>query len=150
VTDEEDDEPFSVERWTQLLTCLESMNVVDCPEFRRFALYGRKNVSERDLPHRTALKNMIFRQYLEDHKELLNEIKAALGRVSFTADIWSDPNLTSFLAMTCRFSKRNAAGRLEVANRLLAFRTVEGSHDGDNIGQIMYDIVKDADTHQKV
>jgi len=28
-----------------------SINVVDCPEFRCFVLYGLKNVSEDDLPH---------------------------------------------------------------------------------------------------
>jgi hypothetical protein len=125
------------------------VNVVDCPEFRTFALYGRKNVADRDLPHRTSLTNFIYKQYLKNHHKLLDEIKLSLGRVSFTSDIWSDPNLTSFMALTCHFCKRSGLGGLEVANRLLAFRLVEGSHDGDNIGQNMYDIFKEAGAHQK-
>jgi hypothetical protein len=131
------------------LLFLQSLNVVDCPEFRAFALYGRKNVTDRDLPHRTSLTNFIYKQYLEDHRNLVDEIKSSLGRVSFTSDIWSDPNLTSFMALTSHFCKRSELGGLEIANRLLAFRLVEGSHDGNNIGQIMYDIFKEAGAHQK-
>ncbi|KAF8151386.1 hypothetical protein B0H34DRAFT_620031, partial [Crassisporium funariophilum] len=71
------------------------------------ALYGRKALSDRDLPHQTALTNMIYDLYLEEHQALVKELAGSLGRVSFTSDIWSDPNLTSFLAMTCHFSTRN-------------------------------------------
>jgi hypothetical protein len=115
-----------------------------------FALYGRKGISDKDLPHQTSLTNMIYREHVEDYRKLICEIKSALGRVSFTSDIWSDPNLTSFLAITCHFCQRNNIGVLEVANRVLAFRLVTGSHDGDNIGQIMYDIVKEANAHIRV
>jgi len=93
---------------------------------------------------------VIYKQYLEDHQELLSEIKTALGRISFASDVWSDPNLTSFIAMMCHFCKRNRIGSLEVANRLLAFRLLEGRHDGDNTGNMMYDIVKDVNAHAKV
>jgi len=166
-------EPFLLDQWIELLAdwiavddqvhlllsglvlrltllFFQSLNVVDCPEFRKFALYGRKNVSDRDLPHQTSLTNFIYKQYLEDHRELVDEIKSSLGRVSFTSDIWSDPNLTSFMALTCHFCKRSGLGSLEVANHLLAFRLVEGAHDGENIGQIMYDIFKEAGSHHKV
>ena len=94
---------------------------------------------------------MIYEQYLKDHCELKEEIKETLGRISFTSDIWSDPNLTPFLAMTAHFCRRlHGPGSLEIAHRLLAFRVVQGSHDGENVGQIMYDIVKEAGAHQKV
>ena len=114
-------------------------------------LYGRKDVSDKDLPHRTSLTNLIYEQYLKDHCKLKLDIEGSLGRVSFTSDIWSDPNLTSFLAMTAHFCRRpGGPGSLEIAHQLLAFRVVQGSHDGENIGQIMYDIVKEAGAHRKV
>jgi hypothetical protein len=40
--------------------------------------------------------------------------------------------------------KRNKIGDLEVVNRLLAFLLVEGTHNGENIGKIMYGIIKDS------
>ncbi|KAF8902745.1 hypothetical protein CPB84DRAFT_1629318, partial [Gymnopilus junonius] len=51
----------------------------------------------------TSLTNFIYEQYLEHHRELVDEIKSSLGHVSFTSDIWSDPNLTLFMALTCHF-----------------------------------------------
>jgi hypothetical protein len=52
--------------------------------------------------------------------------------------------------MTAHWSRRDPAGQLEIVNRLLAFHLVEGAHDGENIGQIMYNIIKDAKAHRKV
>jgi len=105
---------------------------------------------DSDLPHRTALTNHIYQQYLNTYDALVKEIEGSLGRVSFTSDIWSDPQLAAFLAMTAHWCRRDPAGRLEIANRLLAFRLVEGAHDGENIGQIMYNIIKDVKAHRKV
>ncbi|KAF8149539.1 hypothetical protein B0H34DRAFT_190820 [Crassisporium funariophilum] len=48
----------------------QAVNVVECPEFRRFALFGRKGLTQKDLPHRTTITNMIYRQYLKDHDAL--------------------------------------------------------------------------------
>ena len=103
-----------------------------------------------DFSRRTALTDRIYRQYLDAYDALVKEIEGSLGRVSFTSDIWSDSQLASFLAMTAHWCRHDPAGRLEIANRLLAFRLVEGAHDGENIGQIMYNIIKDAKAHRKV
>lgn len=129
---------------TSLNQSLQSINVVDCPEFRKFSLYGRNNLRENDLPHRTALTKLIYQTYQEEYEELKKDLQHALGRVSFTSDIWSDPNLAAFMAMTSHFCARDKHGHLYIANQLLAFCVVEGSHDGETIGQLMFDIVKDA------
>ena len=71
-------------------------------------------------------------------------IQNAEGRVSFTSDIWSDPNLTSYMATTVHFCQRDENGRLVVANRLLAFRIVEGRHDGNHLSRIMWEIFAEA------
>jgi hypothetical protein len=52
--------------------------------------------------------------------------------------------LRSFLAVTAHFCVRDENGHLVVVNRLLAFRVVEGKHDGKNIAKIVYSILKDA------
>jgi hypothetical protein len=38
--------------------------------------------------------------FIDNILMLVKEIEGSLGRVSFTSDIWSDPQLASFLAMT--------------------------------------------------
>ncbi len=39
---------------------------------------------------------------------------------------------------------RDASGRLTLRNHLLAFRVVEGKHDGKNLGRIIFEILKEA------
>lgn len=144
----------------------QSINVVDCPEFRDFVLFGRTDVSDTDLPHRTSLKGHMYEKYKAAHRALLEELKVsvpcvmpdfdthikqdALGRISFTSDIWSDPNLTSFMAVTVHFSTKDADGRLITANRLLAFRIVEGRHDGKHLSTIIVAIFREAGILHKV
>ncbi|KAJ7464856.1 hypothetical protein B0H11DRAFT_1684072, partial [Mycena galericulata] len=70
-------------------------------------LFGRTDVSDGDLPHRTALTEMVFDQYGEAYAALKAELKRAYGRISFTSDIWSDPNLRSFLGLTAHFCMRD-------------------------------------------
>jgi len=75
--------------------------MVDCPESRRVtvALYGRKNISRHDLALQMALKNVIFRQNLKDHEELLGDIKAALGRVLFIARYLSTQTIEELIQL---------------------------------------------------
>ncbi|KAJ7173901.1 hypothetical protein C8R43DRAFT_843372, partial [Mycena crocata] len=70
-------------------------------------LFGRDDVDDSDLPHRTALTDLIFAEYGEAYKQLVAELKTAYGRISFTSDIWSDPNLRSFLGLTAHFCIRD-------------------------------------------
>ncbi|KIL57715.1 hypothetical protein M378DRAFT_16075 [Amanita muscaria Koide BX008] len=150
-----ENEPFNVERWNELLmkwvvTDDQSLNVVDCPEFRAFALYGRTGVLDKDLLHRTALTDLIRMSYQAEHDRIVNELQNSLGRVSFTSDIWSDPNLTAFMAVTTHFCTRDENGRLDIAARLLAFRVMEGSHDGDHIGDALFEVMDEAGIIQKL
>jgi hypothetical protein len=80
---------------------------------------------------------------------MISLFQSALGRISFTSDCQSDPNLVSFLALTTHFIVREN-GRLVLRNRLLAFRIVEGSHTGENLARIIFAILKDAGLLGKV
>jgi hypothetical protein len=102
---------------------------------------------------------LIFDAYEKEHSKLIADFKVclcsmyfslliyvqdALGRISLTSDCWSDPNLASYMAVTVHFSARDINGHLEIRNRLLAFRVIEGRHDGKNLGRILFEIIKEA------
>jgi hypothetical protein len=55
-----------------------------------------------------------------------------------------------YLSLTAHFCSRDENGHLVVVNRLLAFRIVEGKHDGKNIVKLMFSIIKDAKILHKV
>jgi hypothetical protein len=40
-------------------------------------LYGRDNVTESDLPHRTKLIQLIFKAYEDEHRKLLDDFKVS-------------------------------------------------------------------------
>ncbi|KAF8179985.1 hypothetical protein K438DRAFT_1535252, partial [Mycena galopus ATCC 62051] len=70
-------------------------------------LFGRKDVGDDDLPHRTSLTDLLFEQYGEAYAALVADFKRAYGRISFTSDMWSDPNLRSFLALSAHYCVRD-------------------------------------------
>ena len=53
----------------------QDINVVEGKEFHDFVLYGRDNVTERDLPHRPKLIESIFKVYEEEHRNLLDDFE---------------------------------------------------------------------------
>lgn len=54
------------------------------------------------------------------------------------------------MALTSHFLSRDKSGHLQLENCLLAFRVVDGKHDGSNIAKIIFDILKEAHLLGKV
>ena len=71
---------------------------------------------------------------------LLTELKCsqeAQGRVSFTADAWSDRNLQSWLCITSHWiAKEATTGSHQLKCVLMAFHRICGSQDGKNMAEI--------------
>jgi hypothetical protein len=61
----------------------QAINVVDNPLFRDWALYGRNNLTEHDLPHRTKLLEMIFEEYENEHRKTLSDFQVSHFRTTF-------------------------------------------------------------------
>jgi len=55
----------------------QAINVVDNRLFRDWALYGRNNLTEHDLPHRTRLLEMIFEEYENEHRNTLSDFQVS-------------------------------------------------------------------------
>ncbi|GLB37952.1 putative encoded by [Lyophyllum shimeji] len=90
-------EPFSLEgfyerfvRWIAVDD--QSINVIDSPELRDLLLYVGTQLDEDDLPHRTKLTQLIYERFQVEFKKLIEELKNAAGRISFTSDLWTDQN----------------------------------------------------------
>lgn len=74
----------------------------------------------------------------------------ALGRVSLTARMWSGLNQWSFMAVTAHWMAKGRADQLELRSALVAFREVDGSHAGDYLGQVLFDIIQNIGIAHKV
>jgi hypothetical protein len=52
----------------------QSINVADNKEFREFVLFGRDDITDVDLPHRTKLTELINKEYETQHAVLVKEL----------------------------------------------------------------------------
>ena len=54
------------------------------------------------------------------------------------------------MAVTAHWMAKRETNRLELRSALIAFCEVEGSHTGDNLGCVLFDIVQDIGIAHKV
>ncbi|KAF8872830.1 hypothetical protein BD779DRAFT_1427496, partial [Infundibulicybe gibba] len=57
-------------------------------------------LKETDIPHRTKIREQVIMAWKKYYKILKVELENSMGRISFTADIWSDANRAPYLAIT--------------------------------------------------
>jgi hypothetical protein len=72
-----------------------------------------------------------------------------LGKISFTVDMWSDPNLTPFMAVTAHWIESKVQQTtqgpqhiLKLQSDLIGFIRVPGRHDGEHLAQAFVCVVK--------
>ncbi|KAF8965563.1 hypothetical protein BDZ97DRAFT_1626044, partial [Flammula alnicola] len=80
---------------------------------------GAGKIEDKDLPHRHKMTDMIFKAYRKRIDATVEEMKRAEGHISFTNDLWSDPNLDSYMAVTSHFYVRDEKGNLRRRNGLV-------------------------------
>ena len=73
-----------------------------------------------------------------------------LGKISFTADIWSDPQLWPFLCVTAHWIECREDHTLQLSAALIAFSHIPDSHTGSNIAKVTFSALKWADLIDKV
>jgi hypothetical protein len=72
-------------------------------------------------------------------------LQKAEGRISFTSDLWSDPKLRPFLALTAHWLARETANSsLVLKGTLIAFHYMPGSHAGKALGSTIFNLIKRA------
>ncbi|PCH38908.1 hypothetical protein WOLCODRAFT_33260, partial [Wolfiporia cocos MD-104 SS10] len=68
---------------------------------------GDDNLDNSDIPHRTKLKQLLTARFSELQESIASDAQNALGRVSFTSDLWTDHQLRGFMAITLHFCTKD-------------------------------------------
>lgn len=148
-------------------SAIQSINVVGCPELRELLLYIGHDIQDKDIPHRTKLMELILKQYEIHWHEMTCEmkvnpfpsmefltrnmsVKASLGQISFTSDMWTNGILKGFMAITAHYMMKDAAGHLTMKSCLIAFRQVWGSHDGPNMAKSFLSVLEELGISDRV
>lgn len=75
----------------------------------------------------------------------------SLGKISFTADLWSNQKRRNFLAITAHWLARNPTTQaIEYKCGLIAFRSTGERHDGKGLAEIALEMLDRAGISEKV
>jgi hypothetical protein len=146
----------------------QSLNVIECVEFRALLMLLWSDLKETAIPHRTKLRQLIveaWKRYFHVLKGdlavsvsavlfTLTEVwvsKNAMGQVSFTADIWSNQALAAYLAMTAHWiAKVEETGTLALKGALISFHRLRNKHTGKSLARTVLHLLDRADVTIKV
>lgn len=56
----------------------QSLNVVECPEFRQLVLFLREDLREEDIPRRDKIRSAIMKAWYAYYKVLKDELQVSL------------------------------------------------------------------------
>ena len=123
---------------------------------------------DRDIPWRSKVRESIldswathFNQMKKDFEVSLSRFtlcailfiihQAVPGRISFTADIWSNQSRHPYLAVTAHWIKRHESShRLELQGALIGFHRLRGSHNGRRLARVVVHILDQVGIATKV
>lgn len=124
----------------------------------------RTGLRNQDIPHCTKIhsrimeiwelhihdlkKKMQVHHYLTYYFILSSATQDTVGKISFTADCWSDSNLTPFMAITAHWSKHYIKNTphgpqyiLGLHSELIAFHRVPCRHTGEHLAIVFMHIL---------
>ncbi|KAI0048598.1 hypothetical protein FA95DRAFT_1467595, partial [Auriscalpium vulgare] len=67
---------------------------------------GAETITDYDIPHRTKVTELIFERFREEYKKMVLEMQNSPGRISFTTDVWTDPWMSPYMAVTAHYMAR--------------------------------------------
>jgi hypothetical protein len=95
----------------------------------------RPRSTTSDLPSTHDVKVYLHNEFVKHMKDLKDEIKAAPGKVSITADGWSTDNTKmGFMGMTAHWIQVKD-GKWKMRAAVIRFKALSGTHSGENLGR---------------
>ena len=128
----------------------------------------RDNIDDDDMPRRDKIHDAILKAWKEYYLSLKQDLKvcsnlfcililsiyifakAAIGKISYTSDIWSSDNRTPYIAITAHWMGKDESGHLELKNALIAFQRVWGKHTASNLARLVLQLLDRAGTTTNV
>ncbi|KAF8672559.1 Encoded by, partial [Rhizoctonia solani] len=120
----------------------QAMSAVDRKEFIELLVYCSQAclaLCRRDIPRRQKVTQAVNNLYLSEKSNFIEKMKNAQGLISITSDLWSDINIRSFMAVTAHYINKDGF----LAEHLIAFRLIHGSHTGANVGQCLFSVLEE-------
>ncbi|KAF5370479.1 hypothetical protein D9615_009743 [Tricholomella constricta] len=117
----------------------EALQLIDRGSFRRLLKFMRPSLQEKDIPHRTKLRQEIIRRAHDVEQRVRDRLKDISGKVSFTFDTWTSDAGDPFLSVTGHYIWAPESHPMDWSLKTdqLAFTHLEGNHSGSNVGNVL-------------
>ncbi|KAF5380029.1 hypothetical protein D9615_006171 [Tricholomella constricta] len=116
-----------------------AFQLIDKGSFRRLLKYLRPALSDKEIPHRTKLRQEILRRAQDIEVRICERLGGIPGRISFTFDTWTSDAGDPYLSVTGHYiwASEDQPMDWSLKTDQLAFTHLEGNHSGSNIGNIL-------------
>ena len=85
-------------------------------------------------------------KYFKSAKATIKErLSLARSRIHLSYDLWTSPNYKAMIAIIAHWTAEDYS----VKSALLAIREVHGEHNGENIAEVVYPVMKEYDIHTR-
>ncbi|KAJ7437334.1 hypothetical protein FB451DRAFT_1305801 [Mycena latifolia] len=78
---------------------LASIHLIESRDFRDLLLLLCESLTDKEIPHRKKLTKLVHEAWDQYYVDLKAAFRASIGKISFTADIWSSKGMDSYLAI---------------------------------------------------
>ncbi len=114
----------------------QSFTTVDNEHFQDYANYLKRDINI--VSRRTLMRRLeeIYNKKKQELKERLNRFKS---KYSVTCDVWTSKNQLSFFGFTIHYIN----DEWEMKQELLAFKFLEGEHEGESLSVTFIDVLED-------
>ncbi len=102
---------------------------IEAPSFRRLLRLLKPDVP---IPSATSLRRDLNWAYAHAFKRMRSLLYDAPGKLSFTVDGWTSPNMLPFLGITAHW----VDSEWHLREALLDFAPLSGSHSGENLASV--------------
>jgi hypothetical protein len=114
----------------------QSFSTVDNEQFKEYATYLKSDIS---IPSRRTLMRRLEEMYNEKKQELKAKLKGFNSKYSITCDVWTSKNQLSFFGFTIHYIDDD----WQLKEEMLAFKFLEGEHDGKSLSGTFIDVLED-------
>jgi hypothetical protein len=111
-------------------------SVVDNEHFEDLLEYLRKDLTVKSKTTIMRRLDELYDQKKHEMKERLNSFKS---KYSITCDVWTSKNQLSFFGFTIHYINDD----WQMKEQLLAFKYLEGEHDGESLSRAFIDVLED-------
>lgn len=91
-------------------------------------------------------RNIIRRWILNLYETKKASLKAKLGQIHISCDLWTSPNSLALMAVIAHFADKD----YRVQTRLLALHRLYEEHSGENQAELFADVLKDYELTNKI